>query len=139
MFKFGGKNYTQPRLPTMFIPYTKEVTIHEHKAPTDKALELLKEMREETEKSIIAEIRVESTTLKEAVILVKTTPMRGRKIVLKFKLNGEDIVLTRQQPEIIQVSISEAEKTDKLFESFAEDLAKIILSKAIKTAERRYY
>lgn len=62
---------------TKYIPYeksvheTRNVTSHEHRAPTDESVRLLREMEEKSRDSVFATLRCQSTHFKVAAMAVE--------------------------------------------------------------------
>lgn len=73
------------------VPYTKNVNIHEHKAPTDESLKLLKEYQEKAKQSIISTYEVTDNNLFNAKVLVFQKPDYGREyeVVMIFSINNQ--------------------------------------------------
>jgi hypothetical protein len=71
-----------------------KVTIHEHKAPTDKSVELLSEMQEKAKDKIIATIPIEENFLKAVVIYYEDEFLMDRvHYHIKFVLNGKEYII----------------------------------------------
>lgn len=65
-------------------------TIHEHKAPTDESVKLLREMEEAARKSVLDVYRFEDNLLSGIVVLMKArTGADDRTIYVRFTLNGQ--------------------------------------------------
>lgn len=86
---FLNKNHNQPG-----IPYAKNVTINEHRAPTDKSVQLLNEMQDKARKNIIQSVKIESNVCTAIVICFSDDVMRNRlNWLLRFKLNEKEYIL----------------------------------------------
>jgi len=76
------------------IPYAQNITIKEHKAPTDKSIRLLNEMQEKAKKNIIQSVKIESGFCTGIVIAFSDDVFRNRlNWVLRFKLNEKDYII----------------------------------------------
>ncbi len=80
---------------TVNVPYEKNVTVHEHKAPTDKSVELLNELEEKARKNIVYKTKIEQNYLK-AIAIYYTDDLITNRIhfYIKFKLNGVKILIS---------------------------------------------
>lgn len=79
---------------TVSVPYEKNVTVHEHKAPTDKSVELLNEMQEKAQRNIIATIKIEENFLKAVVIYYRDEMVMDRMTYhIRFELNGKEYMI----------------------------------------------
>ena len=68
---------------------SRNTTIHEHRAPTDESVRLLKEMEEKAERKLVESIHV-GDTLVECVIHAWLDPMSDcTRIRAVFKINGK--------------------------------------------------
>ena len=76
------------------VPYEKNVTVHEHKAPTDKSVELLNEMQEKAQRNIIATIKIEENFLKAVAIYYRDETVMDRMTYhIRFELNGKEYMI----------------------------------------------
>lgn len=79
--------------------YPDRIDIHEHKAPTDRSVRLLNEMKEKAKEDIIASIEVQDNVLNGVAIsycepfAVDMTP--NYTIHLKFKVNGKEYLINK--------------------------------------------
>lgn len=79
------------RSRTEYVPYEKNVTVHEHRAPTDESLKLVEEIREKVQKEIIEAIPIQSSTLNGCVLYKWSSPdFYGLEILAVFKLNDKE-------------------------------------------------
>jgi hypothetical protein len=67
-------------------------TVHEHKAPTDDSLKLLKEMQEKALHSIIDSFKVESNTMNGHIVVFKDYYAFKFMCGYKFELNGTTFI-----------------------------------------------
>ncbi len=64
-------------------------TIHEHKAPTDDSMKLLREMEEAARQSVLDVYQFEDNFISGIVVLMKArTGVDDRTIYIRFTLNG---------------------------------------------------
>lgn len=103
------------------------VDVHEHKAPTDESLKLLKEMEEKVLKSVIDRFRTPDNFVGEVTVL---RTLYGDGAIVHFSLNGK-----KYQVELGGERFIAADKYSmfkKVYEIFAAELASILLAEAIK-------
>ena len=75
---------------TTAAPYPQ--TIHEHRAPTDDSVKLLREMEEAARKSVMDVYRFEDNALSGIVAVLKARDARdwdSRTLYVRFTLNGQ--------------------------------------------------
>jgi hypothetical protein len=73
------------------VPYTKnvKVTVNEHRAVTDKSVELLNEFQKKARENLIYSIDIDQNNLKAVVLYYKDDIMNHRvHFHVKFELNG---------------------------------------------------
>ncbi len=76
---------------TEYVPYEKNVTINEHKAPTDKSIELLNEFKDKATKDIICSIKIDENYIKGSFIAFQQSfPNDSVRFYLRFNLNGNE-------------------------------------------------
>lgn len=74
---------------TVSVPYEKSVTVNEHRAPTDKSVELLNEFEEKAKKNIIYKTKIDKNHLKAIAIYFRDEIVTNRiHFYVKFELNG---------------------------------------------------
>lgn len=72
-------------------------TVHEHRAPTDKSVELLREMEEASKESIIGSCLIEDNTLNGLVVIFNMQPMiMSRVAYIRFTFNGKEYVVKEE-------------------------------------------
>jgi len=103
-----------------------DVTVHEHRAPTDESVRLLNEMRDETSKNIIAQIPLKNNVF-EGHVMVETDNMNHQNIYRGIAVvNGQRIVVEHRAPPIKDRS-QWGEPLRELCEKMAEAIARDIL------------
>lgn len=105
------------------VPYEKEVTINEHKAPTDESVRLLNEMQEKAKKNIIQTIKIGDNVL-NAVVIYYQDDFIGHNInfTIRFTFNGKEY--------FIQDSIDKYEyKFDSYMKLGSEIVHKMLFTK----------
>lgn len=78
---------------TEYVPYEKSVTVHEHRAPTDKSIELLNEFEEKARANIIDSAVIDTNELRAVAIAYQINEALdfGKiKFYTKFILNGKE-------------------------------------------------
>ena len=70
-------------------PSHTTATVHEHRAPTDDSLRLLREMEEKIEKKYLNSLNLKDNIIE--VELCRSTDMYGTFIHLFFKINGKPV------------------------------------------------
>ena len=84
---------------TEYVPYEKEMTINEHRAPTDKSVELLNEFEKEAKNNLIDKLEFRDNVLDCDMLFFREGVGMGIDevdIFLVFKLNGKDYKLNRK-------------------------------------------
>jgi hypothetical protein len=72
-------------------------TIHEHRAPTDKSVELLREMEDASKESIIGSCLIEDNTLNGLVVIFQRQAMvMSRVAYIRFTFNGKEYVIKEE-------------------------------------------
>lgn len=72
-------------------------TIHEHRAPTDKSVELLREMEATSKESIIGSCLIEDNTLNGLVVIFQRQAMvMSRVAYIRFTFNGKEHVVKEE-------------------------------------------
>ena len=111
-------------------PRTEYVTrtIHEHRAPTDQSVALLRDMEAAVERKIEQSIHIGNTAIECVVHISKDMLADCTRLKAIFKLNG--------QTETAEHSFRPRERGDELQASAAlrDEVAKVIASKMIASA-----
>jgi hypothetical protein len=72
-------------------------TVHEHRAPTDDSVKLLREMEETSKESIIGSVLIEDNTLNGLVVIFNMQPMvMARVAYIRFTFNGKEHVVKKE-------------------------------------------
>lgn len=80
---------------TVSVPYEKSVTVNEHRAPTDKSVELLNEFEKKAYNNIIYKAKIEQNHLKAIAIYYRDDIINNRiHFQVKFELNGNEIIIS---------------------------------------------
>lgn len=76
------------------IPYEKTVTVTEKRATTDESVRLLRELKDEAERSVVAAFLTKDNSLINGVVTLNRVSIAGYSTDLKagigFKLNGKE-------------------------------------------------
>lgn len=110
------------------VPYAKDVTVHEHKAPTDKSIKMLNEFRKEAVKSVVDSLSVKDNTFNLEVRLFSCDFQLNNKIVCKFSINGREFVLEYDGEKIEQHRLAER-IVEKLYGDIVMIVANLIGNK----------
>lgn len=80
---------------TVSVPYEKSVTVNEHRAPTDKSVELLNEFEKKAHENIIYKTKIEQNHLKAIAIYYQDDIVSNRMhFHVKFELNGFETLIS---------------------------------------------
>jgi len=72
-------------------------TIHEHRAPTDKSVELLREMESASKESIVGSCLIEDNLLNGLVVIfMRQAHVMSRVAYIRFTLNGKEHVIKEE-------------------------------------------
>jgi len=83
------------RVQKEYVPYEKSVTITEHRAPTDKSIELVDQMRDKLKRELIDQFTVDTGFVKASILCFvqpgfANEDWRFVTVAGKFNLNGKD-------------------------------------------------
>lgn len=83
------------REETKYVPYDKNVTINERRAPTDDSVRLLKEIQDKAVENIISSFVIKSNHLNAACLFFEMDYCMGfsYKMCAKFEINGKEHVV----------------------------------------------
>lgn len=77
------------------VPYEKSVTVNEHRAPTDKSVELLNVFEEKARETIIYKAKIEQNHLKAIAVYYQDDIVSNRiHFHVKFELNGFETLIS---------------------------------------------
>lgn len=112
---------------------TRKVEVHEHRAPTDKSVALLKEMEAAAERRIVEAIHIGDTTFECVVHIEKDMMADCTRLRAVFKLNG--------RAETVNHSFRPRDHGDELAAANAlrDEVAKVIASKMLAGAFAQLY
>ena len=111
--------------------------MHEHRAPTDESVRLLKEMEEKAAQKLIATVRLQDNTF-NATCHVFHHPCEMRvEFIVRFSLNGREyeIKSSEDQFELSRLTETAAQKMHK---AVIEKLAALITLESFQCASRNY-
>lgn len=83
-----NKTFVFPRTRTEYMSYEK--TVNEHRAPTDKSVELLLEMENAAKDTLISITRLENNEMKATWHVFENCFSRRLEVVCRFELNGKE-------------------------------------------------
>lgn len=116
---------------TKSVPYVKTInqTTHEHRAPTDKSVELLNEMQDKARKNIILQAVIDDNIFKGAVVVFYDELFTDSKIFhCRFTLNGVEYTFEEKiKRRDWQDQISGEDLVKLLFERFSKAIAKQLI------------
>jgi hypothetical protein len=113
-------------------PSSIDITIN--RAPTDKSVELLKEMQEKTIKSIVAELRVQDNIFNGIMTVFDLDYVRMQYVVYyKFKINGKDFEIKETIDKVELCYNDKDALLKKFFKTISETLTIQLLTHALST------
>jgi len=115
-------NTTIIRENTEYIPYAKEVTIHEHKAPTDNSIKLFGEYVEKAEKYIVDAYTIKNNILNDIHVFVFNNPLFYKSSIrFCFSINGKKFDREMELDPILDIN-----DMDKNLKKIYENISKLI-------------
>jgi hypothetical protein len=136
-----GLVVVQPAAPPRTQYVDRNVTVHEHRAPTDESVKLLREMEQKAQEKLIASVQVGNSTF-ECVLHQYLDNLSDRMVwTAVYKLNGKQLTTTvdsdpRQSP-ILGDGMRDA--FEKLRDAMAKEIAAQILNGAFVACMREAY
>lgn len=118
-----------------YVPYEKSVTVHEHRAPTDKSVALLNELTQSAKDNIIDSVHIQNNVVECAVIFYRGNVMRDEyDFGLRFKLNGHEYKLQGiiNSHELHIVGAHYGFRSQKVLDLFIDRYSKTIAEELIK-------
>lgn len=113
-------------------PSSIDVTIN--RAPTDKSVELLKEMQEKAIKSIVTELKVQDNIFNGIMTVFSLDYMRMQYVIYyKFKINGKDFDIKETIDHLDLKFDSKDELLKRFFKTVSETLAVQLLTHVLST------
>ena len=113
-------------------PSSIDITIS--RAPTDKSIELLKEMQEKAIKSIVTELKVQDNIFNGIMTVFSLDYMRMQYVIYyKFKINGKDFDIKETIDHLDLKFDSKDELLKRFFKTVSETLAVQLLTHALST------
>ncbi len=126
-----GSTHTTKYVPTG----PSRVDVHEHRAPTDDSVKLLREMEEKSRDQIVGAFVTKSNELAGAVVFMKPSILAEYDVYIRFKLNGEDYEF-KQVISDLEFYMSKIEAYKMLAEKVASVIAKKLMCKLISEREK---
>lgn len=117
---------------TRTVPYEKTITVNEHRAPTDKSVELLNDFQKRAEGNIIHSINCTDNIFEyNAFFIQANLPSDNLTFYAKFKLNGKEYVIKK---EIARVDIyKEVGSSDDMVDFVYKTLSSAIITEILKS------
>ena len=113
--------------PSRPEPYAKTVNVHEHRAPTDESVTLLREMERTVEERRVASFHLEGNDLNGAVEAIRSVVDGSVIFMAVFDLNGRRIKVKHQVHEYTKPT----EMMHGLRDAIAERLAVEIIEPSL--------
>jgi hypothetical protein len=107
-------------------------TVHEHRAPTDKSVELLKEFEEKAESKLVERIIIDNNIMGD--ILVFEDAM-VRSVRMRFKLNGRDYEIEDKQDIMRVAAMDPHYYITKFYEFVSETIAQKLIQSALESSQ----
>lgn len=85
------RHYHQPAAPS-------HLTVTEHRAPTDKSVQLLREMEDAARARITASVRLENTVVDAVIHRMDDVLNRQVEYAIMLKINGKQLEIRRAVP-----------------------------------------
>jgi len=125
---FGGGSHTTNYVPTG----PSHVDVHEHRAPTDDSVKLLREMEEKSRKQIVgAFVTNKDNDLQGAVVYMAPFSMSpDHDVYIRFKLNGQDYEF-KEVVSDLEMHMSEVEAYRMLAEKISAAVTNKLMCKLI--------
>ena len=79
---------TLPRQSTQYVD--RNTTIHEHRAPTDESIKILREMEAKARDNLILAVRVDDGPMPMAVQVVRGWDHEGVFVAMKLRISGKE-------------------------------------------------
>lgn len=102
------------------------IDVHEHRAPTDDSVRLLREMEDKARANVVATLVAHDNKIEGTVARVRDQTLRRDSIVAHFTLNGE-----RYERVIAEIPMSAQYDPDAAFKALRETLANAIAAKLL--------
>lgn len=129
---FSDKFYVTNNHHTSAPAYPQE--IHEHRAPTDDSVKLLREMEEASRQSVVGSCKIEDNTLNGTIVVFLMDPQFfERTAYIRFKFNGKDFTIKKPLPKSFMFDKPAAVKMlaeavrDQIMEDIFPDICKALL------------
>lgn len=89
--KIMSDNYIYVNRPTERIYVDREITVNEHKAPTDDSIRLYGEMLDKARSELVDAFKVDNNIVKGRIGLYRNCSRLGYIVVVKTNINGNPI------------------------------------------------
>lgn len=106
---------------TEFVPTT--VHHHEHRAPTDKSVELLKEMEAAAQRKLISASRLDDNTIKAEWYRFRTPASPHEQLAIRIRINGKEHVIEAELPYATE---TEEEVAEFVYQKLAGRISEIL-------------
>lgn len=132
---FGDKYEINHTTSAPAYPQTINKTVHEHRAPTDDSVKLLREMESASKESIIGSVLVEDNTLNGLVVIFNMEPaIFARVAYIRFTFNGKEHVVKKELDHKFEWGRPEdkTEAVRMLFDAVMEQLGEEMWPEIVK-------
>lgn len=110
--------------------YPQNVTVNEHRAPTDESVKLLNEMQDKAKDNFIDSILVEDNFVNGVIYIANDLRYnRQFEVIFKFNINGRDFVIK----EIFKVNPLEEGKyklLSRFYKEFSKKIAQMLIQES---------
>jgi len=110
---------------TQASPYPQN--IHEHRAPTDDSLRLLRDIEQDANRRVLAAFSFKNNAVMGSVIRFMDHCENEEKIVCSFKINGKSHIVT-QRVDVMSFNMDRSSAFPLLVNAVAMKLAELILT-----------
>jgi len=119
-----------------YVPYAKSVTVHEHKAPTDKSVELLNEMQVKARDNIVSTFSISNNLFNVDLAVFQNYAGFGYIVNYRYVLNGTEY--KGGFPVEASSHLNKHQIIEKILEEINNSLFKVVLSDIGKVFKESY-
>jgi len=120
---------------TSSAPSHTSVTVHEHKAPTDESVKLLREMEKTSQDNILATLRVESNVVNGVAHVVRMPHLSDVEVITIIKINGTEVENRHvfKNTDLMSVRVNDFSKLrTQLLTDWAAAISRDLILEALK-------
>jgi len=114
---------------------TEHVTrkVHEHRAPTDESVKLLREMEAQAKSEVVDSIHLKDNTFDAKLYISKELMSLQRRYTIRFKLNNEKFEVVKLFDEL---NFDAFDALSEIHKAMSDKISAIILDKSIGDLQR---